>query len=479
MQQIVATFFLLLTAVFAAIEVEEGVLVLNDANFDEAVAQNDILLVEFYAPWCGHCKSLAPEYAKAATALADSPAKLAKIDATANKEQGEKHGIRGFPTLKFFRNGKVSEYNGGRTSSEIVNWMNKKSGPATKAVTTEADLDALKEAHDAFVLGLFDAAESAAAKAFTNMAAADDNNVYAMTTSTEVKGKLAVTTETVVVLKSFDEKRNDLSVASGFDDAAVEAFIAGATTPLIQTFSQESAKKIFASPVKNHMLFFTDAGHEHHDPTVATFRTLAEEFKNRALFVNVPHHEQRVLDFFGITREQLPTLVLAEMAEDAMKKYPFPDALSADGVRTFLDDFFGGKLSPTLKSEEPEPADTKGPVVVVRGKTFADIVLNNDKDVLVEFYAPWCGHCKKLAPVYDEVAERVQSNSNLVIAKMDATANEVNVKNLSVKGYPTLVFFKGNDKTHPIRYEGGREADDFVAYLKANAHHPVSVEDEL
>lgn len=100
---------------------DEGVLVLTDANFDEELAKYDNLLVEFYAPWCGHCKKLAPEYAAAAQELAkrDPPLSIAKVDATENKELGERFGIKGFPTLKFFKGGNPGDYEGGRTKDAM------------------------------------------------------------------------------------------------------------------------------------------------------------------------------------------------------------------------------------------------------------------------------------------------------------------------------------------------------------------------
>ena len=65
-------------------------------------------------------------------------------------------------------------------------------------------------------------------------------------------------------------------------------------------------------------------------------------------------------------------------------------------MKAFVTSFFNGELKATLKSEKPSPEDLTGNVKVLKGESFADVVLNNNKDVLVEFYAPWCGHCKNL-----------------------------------------------------------------------------------
>lgn len=393
-------------------------------------------------------------------------------------ELAQQFGIRGFPTLKLFKAGKVSDYSGGRTSAEIVNWMKKQSGPAAKTIATKADLEKLRESAPAFVVGYF-AEGSSNAKAFQALAGADDNLEYVVTHSDEVKNELALSGDAIVVLKSFDDRRNDYAVSGDLNNDEAAEFVRANATPLVQEFSQESAKRIFSSPIQQHALFFTDKSADHHSATVALFLEVAKQYKGKALFVNVPSTETRVMEFFGLKAENLPALVAADLSsEGAMKKYPFSGEFKTNDVADFIGKFVAKELKPTLKTEAREAADTTGDVVVLRGESFNELVIENNKDVLVEFYAPWCGHCKKLAPIWDELGKKVKSVSdNIVIAKMDATANEIDVNGVNVRGYPTIYYFKGTDKT-PRVYEGAREYEDFVAFLKENASHKFN-HDEL
>ncbi|CAG5122802.1 unnamed protein product, partial [Candidula unifasciata] len=104
----------------------KDVIELTDSNFESLVLKSqDMWLVEFFAPWCGHCKNLAPHWASAATEL-KGKVKLGALDATVHTVTANRYGVRGYPTIKFFPSGKKDgeavEYDGGRTSGDIVRW---------------------------------------------------------------------------------------------------------------------------------------------------------------------------------------------------------------------------------------------------------------------------------------------------------------------------------------------------------------------
>ena len=112
-------------------EVEGNVLVLTDANYEDALKENPFIFIKFYAPWCGHCKRLAPDWEKAATALKErgSSVRIAKMDCTVETVTCGKNNVRGYPSLNWFENGQqVNKYAGKRNVENIIEYALMESG---------------------------------------------------------------------------------------------------------------------------------------------------------------------------------------------------------------------------------------------------------------------------------------------------------------------------------------------------------------
>jgi len=108
-------------------KISDEVIVLNSKNFNKMVMQSpDIWMIEFYAPWCGHCKKLEPEW-KAAAHKLKGIVKFGKVNAdeASNKDLASRFSVNGFPTIKYFKHGKKSDgkaktYTGAREESSLV-----------------------------------------------------------------------------------------------------------------------------------------------------------------------------------------------------------------------------------------------------------------------------------------------------------------------------------------------------------------------
>lgn len=115
------TFFLAVSGLYSS---SDDVIELTPSNFNREVIQSDGLwLVEFYAPWCGHCQRLTPEWKKAATALKDV-VKVGAVDADKHQSLGGQYGVRGFPTIKIFgaNKNKPEDYQGKDSSCSLPLW---------------------------------------------------------------------------------------------------------------------------------------------------------------------------------------------------------------------------------------------------------------------------------------------------------------------------------------------------------------------
>ncbi|CAI5535407.1 unnamed protein product [Closterium sp. Naga37s-1] len=117
------------------------VLELTPANFYDHVGGDSVVFVKFYAPWCGHCQRLAPDWEKVATAFKDSDAiRIAKVDCQAHAELCTNHEVRGYPTLKWFPaagQGGVEDYGGDRKANVFVDFINSRLGTKGRVETEQ------------------------------------------------------------------------------------------------------------------------------------------------------------------------------------------------------------------------------------------------------------------------------------------------------------------------------------------------------
>nr|XP_002129037.1 protein disulfide-isomerase 2 isoform X5 [Ciona intestinalis]XP_009860659.1 protein disulfide-isomerase 2 isoform X4 [Ciona intestinalis] len=452
---------------------ENGVLILTNDNFDSVVTETKHVLVEFYAPWCGHCKALAPEYAKAAAQLKEegSEVKLGMVDATVETELGTKFKVQGYPTLKFFKNGSPLEYGGGRQAADIVSWLKKKTGPPTVPLENAEAVANFKKDNEVVVIGYFPDSESDGHLSFKKVADEIDDVMFGSIHTAEAAAESDIAENTVTVFKQFDEGRADYDGAVT-DGDLLNKFVKENQLRLVTEFTSESAPKIFGGDIQIHNLLFIPKLSQESQDHLTAFTEAAKQFKGKVLFIYIDtdsEENKRVMEFFGLTDADIPDYRIIKMSENMAKFKPDTKELTTEAIAAFTNKVVTGEVQRHLMSAEIPDDWDKNPVTVLVGKNFEQVAYDKKKKVFVEFYAPWCGHCKSLAPTWDKLGEKYSDNADVVIAKMDSTANELS--QFEISGFPTLKFFPEvaeGEEQKVLDYDGDRTVEAMAAFIDSN-----------
>ncbi|XP_052403198.1 protein disulfide-isomerase A2 [Carassius gibelio] len=451
---------------------EKDVLVLHSVNFERALSENKYLLVEFYAPWCGHCRNLEPIYAEVAGLLKNgsSEVRLAKVNADEEKDLATEFHVGSFPTLKFFKDGNrqnATDFSGKRTVEGITRWLERHTGPSATVLNDVKSAEALLDAHDVVVVGFFQDLEGDKAKTFYDVTLIAVDFEFGITNNPELFKKYDVKSDSLVLFKKFDEKRADmpLSEDSKLDKGEMISFIHANSMKLVIPFNEENAEQIFRSKVRNHMILFINTTVESQNALLEDFRDVASEFKEKVLFITLDvtsDKSDHVLKYFSISANDAPIIRLINIDKVVTYAMEGP-TINKDALRTFCQGVLDGTMKPFLKTQEiPEDWD-KNPVKVLVGKNFNEVAFDETKNVFVEFYAPWCGHCQQLAPIWDELAEKYKDHENIIIAKMDATENDA--EDVTIQGFPTIKYFPAGAEKKIVDYNGNRDLETFSKFL--------------
>lgn len=341
-------------------------------------------LIMFYAPWCGYCKQMKPDYSKAAAELKPDYI-IAAIDV--NKPENaivrRQYNISGFPTILYYENGQYKfTYEGDKKKQDIVDFMK---NPTAKPAEKEEEPDWAESSSDI---------------------------VHLTASSFEA------------VLK--DEK------------AALIMFYAPwcGHCKKMKPVYERAAEAMKAEKISG-MLAALDATKE---PSVASQFGV----KGYPTFKFFEHGEFK----FDVNHRDLEGIV--KFMRNPEEPPPPP---------------------PPEKEWEDEPSEVQH-LNTDNYKTF----LKKKKNVLVMFYAPWCGHCKKAKPEFDKAAETFKDDPKIELAAVDCTKHREVCSANDVQGYPTIKYFSYY-KTK-LEYNGGRVAEDFVKYLKRKSELGADAEDE-
>lgn len=315
----------------------------------------------------------------------ESKIKLAKVDATEEGELAEQFGVRGYPTLKFFRSSNPIDYNGGRQADDIVAWLDKKTGPAAKNLDAVEAVEVFLKDTPVVVIGFFKDRETKDAKAFLGAANAIDEYPFGITSNEEIYKKYEATEGQIILFKHFDDGK---AIFDGeFSEDIIKKFVASQAMPLVVDFNHDSAQKIFGGDIKSHLLMFLSKDAGHFEKYAVPAKEIAKKFREQILFVSINADEedhQRILEFFGMKKEEVPSMRIIKLEEDMAKFKPEKDDLVSDNMESFVQKFLDGKLKQHLLSQEL-PEDWDKSVKTLVATNFDEIAFNKDKDVFVEF----------------------------------------------------------------------------------------------
>jgi len=462
------TIALLALGVYAEVTQDEGVYVLGGDNFQSWLEEQEYALVEFYAPWCGHCKRLTPEYAQAAQELAKagSNIKLAKVDATEHPELAQQFEVQGYPTLLWFtkdNNYEAQPYGGGREADTIQSWVKKQTMSALDILPSQDDLKKVLETAEKYAtIVLY--GESKAFKGLVNMARSVLDLDFLHVTDESQFGDYKNGD-----IISYAAHRDPLSISYTTDED-LPASIKKDAYPSIVEFSPENFHRLVDRQyVLVAVTDYNKDGAKQELIDLLKEVVTPERAEKFGVMYGDSNQLGRGVEGAGASGTVYPTVISINPTDNGYMAFDEEKEFNAANVAQWADGLLDGTTE-NFKKSEPIPEENDEAVTTLVAKNFDTI---KGKNSLVEYYAPWCGHCKSLAPIYEEVAAHF-AGRDVVVAKIDATANYVAEQ---VRGFPTLVWYNADGTSE--QYEGDRSFDAIKEFIEERIGADAHGHDEL
>jgi len=502
----------LLASTFAAVEEEQ-----TGEGFT-SLRKEGALFVKFYAPWCGHCKNLAPAWSELAKEINPDDeweANIISVDCTQHKSVCSENGVTGYPTLKLFYPDADEgiRYSGARKKESLADWLDeeltKKYGDGEEgeekeeAAAPKGEVLVLKEANFKSTIAPPEQVTfvkfyapwcghcKKMAPAWVDLAkdyGSDDSVVIAEVDCTQESGVCQSNgVKGYPTLKAFKGGEEIEKYAGGRDVASFKKAIAkyqgGKAEPPkmpkvedakpaeAATAAPELTADNFASTIASgaHMIKFYAPWCGHCKAMAPAWEELATARKTQQPKVGIASLDCTAHN--PICKENevkgFPTILFFQDGKNLGKHQGGRD------VKT-LQKSIANFLNPEAAAEEEKAASATVDAFNARIK---------GKNAFVKFFAPWCGHCKKMAPAWTELEGKFKDVAGVEVFDVDCTSaegKEICTK-AGVRGYPTLQYFGDKAAGQGEKYTGGRDLESLEKFMntKVPAAADAAEKDEL
>lgn len=444
-----------------SLQEEDGVLQLKKGNFDKALKKYEQLLVHFYVPMSGDAHRVLEAFRDTAAELQGSEVKLAMVDAVKEKELVKDLNATEPPFIRLYLSG--DKHNPvpcpvPQSSSSILTWLKRRASSPADLITNNIQSDEL------LVVGFFEDMNDAYVQVFYAAAVELPDLTFALTQNNEVISKYGLAHDVVFVLKkSRLMQAYKMSPETSKEELII--FITVFQMDPVTEYSGQTATQILRSPVLNHALLFINTSAPDFQEKYTAFNSSAAAFRLKILFVLVNVDEPRngrLMEYFRVRDFEAPLIRIVNLTDHVTYHLP-SDTLDVNTITTFCQDYLDGKAKPKMQSEPIPEGWDKEPVKELVGMTLEKVAFNPNKTVFVLFYLPYSQQSRALFPLWLELAEAFKDREDVVIARIDASSNDIN---MSVqRSYPSLCLFPALHAERAVFYTSEHQLKDLLKFV--------------
>lgn len=342
--------------------------------------------------------------------------------------------------------------------------------PVQKLSKLEELKQMINENGDVKFLGLFKDDNSVEYKLFHEFAHKNRSKALFLSTNLpEAFKEMEVTQESAVVcLKNFDEPKTLMKDQITADSLGKFVFLE--LLPILGSIHENNFTQYINANLPILFIFYVKE--EDRVSLTKDLTHVAQKYRGRYSFALIDGFKyDGHAESLGLKTDSFPAVAVQDFITSS--KYPMTPqgSFTAKDVDSFVESILEGKTKPFYISA-PIPESNVGPVKTVVHDNFADLVLDDTKDVLIEMYTNWCNACKRLSSLYEQLGEAflLGNSDKVTIGKMDLEANDQPTGiNLKIETIPALFLFRAGKKSDPIRYHGDYSLDDLKKFVLENA----------